>query len=118
VVPVADDAPAATIRTRWDVSDLLPWLAPAWIAGVLLFQLRCLASWMAAGRLRRFGVCGAPVAWVEKLEVLRARLRLNRRVMLLESYLAEVPVVIGHLRPVILMPIGLLAQLPVCQIES
>ena len=59
-----DDGPIGITGTRWDFSDLLPWLAPAWMAGVLLFQLRCLASWIAAGRLRRVGVCGAPEVWV------------------------------------------------------
>lgn len=113
-----DDGPVSNLRTPWDFSDLLPWLAPVWMAGVLLFQLRCLASWIAAGRLRRVGVCRASEAWSERLDGLRARLRMTRPVTLLESCLAEVPVVIGHLRPVILMPVGLLAGLPVAQIES
>ena len=113
-----DDAPIGITGTRWEFSDVLPWLAPVWMAGVLLFQLRCLASWVAAGRLRRRGVCGASVAWIARLDGLRARLRMTRPVMLLESCFLEVPVVIGHLRPVILMPVGLLAGLPVAQIES
>src|SRR5207248_10168500 len=37
---------------------------------------------------------------------------------LLESALAEVPVVMGHLRPVILMPVGLFAGLSVDQVEA
>ena len=118
VVLTADDAPIGKTGTPWSFSDLLPWLAPAWMAGVLLFQLRCLASWMAAGRLRRRGVCGVSEAWIERLDGLRARLRMARPVMLLESCFLDVPVVIGHLRPVILMPVGLLAGLPVAQIES
>jgi GWxTD domain-containing protein len=119
--PVAlspDDGPIGITRTPWDFSDLLPWLAPAWMAGVLLFQLRCLASWIAAGRLRRRGVCGVSVAWIERLDALRARLRMTRPVILLESCFLDVPVVIGHLRPVILVPVGLLAGLPAAQIES
>ncbi len=43
---------------------------------------------------------------------------MTRPVILLESCFLEVPVVIGHLRPAILMPVGLLAGLPVAQIES
>jgi GWxTD domain-containing protein len=39
-------------------------------------------------------------------------------VSLLESCLAEVPTVIGHFRPVILMPVGMLAGLSPAQIES
>lgn len=100
------------------IADVLPWLVPFWIAGVLLFYLRQLASWIWARRLRRTGVCSPPRFWQERLEVLAARLGISRAVALLESGLAGVPVVIGHLRPVILMPVGLLAGLPAGQIES
>ena len=118
VNPSVDDRPVANDRTPWDASQLPPWLAPIWLAGVFLFQLRCLASWLAAGRLRRIGVCGAPSEWTQRLDGLRARLRMARPVTLLESCFAEVPVVIGHLRPVILMPVGLLAGLPASQVEA
>ncbi len=112
------DARAVASKSTWQASDLLPWLAPLWLAGVLLFQLRCLIAWTAAGRLRKIGVCEPPQEWLEKLDDLRARLRLSRAVILLESCFAEVPVVIGHLRPVILMPVGLLAGLPPGQVEA
>jgi GWxTD domain-containing protein len=118
VKPSIDNRPVANHRSLSDASELLPWLAPAWLAGVLLFQLRCLASWAAAGRLRRIGVCGASQQWTEKLDELRGRLRMAKAVTLLESCFAEVPVVIGHLRPVVLMPVGLLAGLPAGQIEA
>jgi GWxTD domain-containing protein len=118
VSPSPDDLPVLHTGIRWDASDLLPWLAPLWLAGVLLFQLRCLAAWVAAGRIRRIGVCGAPDDWAERLQGLRARMRMTRPVTLLESCFAEVPVVIGHLRPVILMPVGLLTGMPAGQVES
>ena len=94
------------------IADLLPWLVPFWMAGVVLFYLRHLVSWVLARRLRRTGVCAAPDLWQERLSVLARRLRLSRPVGLLESCLAGVPVVMGHLRPVILMPVGLLTGLP------
>ena len=107
----------ANVR-RFHAADYLPWLAPIWIAGVLFFHVRGMASWIAARRLRRRGVCAAAQSWQARLDRLAARLRLSRPVTLLESCLAEVPVVIGYLRPVILMPVGLLAGLPAGQIES
>jgi GWxTD domain-containing protein len=116
-VPATGGLPFAAARA-WDPAGLLPWLAPCWLAGVVLFQLRCLAAWIAAVRLRRRGVCGADARWVENLSRLQARLRMTKHVALLESCFAEVPVVIGHLRPVILMPVGLLTQLPAGQIEA
>jgi len=107
----------ANVR-RFHAADYLPWLAPIWIAGVLFFHVRGMASWIAARRLRRRGVCAAAQSYQVLVDRLAARLRLSRPVMLLESCLAEVPVVIGYLRPVILMPVGLLAGLPAGQIES
>src|SRR5438270_7438642 len=89
-------------RARRDPAPYLRWLAPFWVAGVLVFQLRAVASWMAARRLRRTGVCRAPDLWQVCVDRLSARLRLSRPVTLLESALAGVPVVTGYFRPVIL----------------
>lgn len=96
----------------------LPWVAPFWMAGVLVFYLRSLGSWMVAQRLRRAGVCAAPGDWQARLRSLCGRLGLSRPVILLESCLVDVPLVMGFLRPVILMPIGLLAGLTTDQLES
>jgi len=108
----------ANVPARFHAVDYLPWLAPFWIAGVMFFQLRGVASWLFARRLRRQGVCAATASWQALLDRLAARVRLSRPVTLLESCLAEVPVVIGYVRPVILLPVGLLAGLPAGQIES
>jgi GWxTD domain-containing protein len=110
--------PAAPSPSAEGLTVALPWLAPFWFAGVWIFYLRHLAGWLAARRLRRTGVCCAPESWQDRLAELRTCIGLTRPVMLLESCLAEVPVVIGHLRPMILMPIGLLAGLPSGQIEA
>jgi GWxTD domain-containing protein len=115
-LPAGFEEPKIPVQRR--AEDFLPWLAPFWIAGVVIFHLRSLASWMSARRLRRTGVCLAPDLWRERLDRLGARVRLSRPVTLLESCLAEVPVVIGYVRPAILVPVGLLAGLPAGQIES
>ena len=114
VVDPADTPPAPMRR----VADLLPWLVPFWVLGVALFYLRHLASWIFTLRLRRTGVCCPPDFWQQRLNLLARRLHLSRPVTLLESCLARVPVVIGHIRPVILMPVGLLTGLPAGQLES
>ena len=97
---------------------IVPWLAPFWIAGVWVFALVQVGGWIWLSRLRRRGVCCAPEHWQKEIERLRARLRVSKPVELLESCLAEVPMVVGHIRPVILMPVGLLAGLPTGQIEA
>jgi len=103
---------------HFGTADLPPYLAALWIAGVVLFHLRSVASWIAARRLRRRGVCIAPEFWQQRLAELRTSLRLGKAVTLLESCLAEVPVVVGYLRPVILLPVGMLVSMPAGQIEA
>jgi GWxTD domain-containing protein len=100
------------------LAAVVPWLAPFWIAGVWIFALGQVAGWIWVSRLRRRGVCCAPEHWQKEIERLSARLRVSRPVQILESCLADVPIVVGHIRPVILIPIGLLAGLPPGQIEA
>jgi GWxTD domain-containing protein len=102
----------------WKFSNLVEWAAPLWLAGVAGLLLYRFASWIAAQRLRRRGTCAAPKEWSRYVASLAAQLGISRPVALLESYLAEVPMVIGYLRPVILAPIGMLAGLPLNQVEA
>jgi GWxTD domain-containing protein len=95
-----------------------PWLALLWMAGVLLMFGRYAVSCISVQRFRRRGVCCAPSAWQREVERLTTLLRISRPVRLLESCLAEVPTVIGHVRPLILMPVGMLAGLSTTQTES
>jgi GWxTD domain-containing protein len=96
----------------------VPYVSAVWIIGVGLFYAWCFAGWLSLRRLRRSGVCAVTGYWKEHLEVLGRTLGVSRPVKLMESMLTEVPVVLGHLRPMILMPAGLLAGLPVEQIEA
>lgn len=43
---------------------------------------------------------------------------IRQKVKIFESLLVKVPLVIGHLKPVILMPVGLLSSLPYDQVEA
>src|SRR5688500_1776914 len=100
------------------LAPLAPWLALFWMAGVCVFSLAHTASWISVCRMRRRGVCCVSEYWEKQLAGLSAELRLSRPVRLLASCLVEAPLVLGHVRPVILMPIGLLAGLPAGQIEA
>ena len=57
-------------------------------------------------------------AWIKKLEALGRQLGMQEKIRFLESELIKVPVVIGLLKPVILVPVGLLTQLPPDQVEA
>jgi GWxTD domain-containing protein len=107
------------VRTakRFTMQDALPWITPLWLIGFAAFNLKHVASWFATRRMRTRGVCLAPEGWQERIKRAGARLGVSRPVVLLESCLVKVPVVTGQMRPMILVPIGLMTGLPVEQIE-
>lgn len=67
---------------------------------------------------RKQQVYAAAEEWRTRLQQLCTALGVTKSVRLLESAFVKVPVVAGHLKPVILMPAGLLAGLPAQQIEA
>ena len=97
---------------------LVPWLAPVWISGVCVFYLRYATGWLLLHRMRRGGVCKAPDLWEHSVRRLAVELKVSRPVALLESLLADTPVVFGHLRPAVLVPLGFLAGLSPDHIEA
>jgi bla regulator protein BlaR1 len=56
--------------------------------------------------------------WRNRVAELCGQLKIKKPVQLLESGIIKVPVVFGHLKPVIFMPLGLLANLPMGEIEA
>jgi beta-lactamase regulating signal transducer with metallopeptidase domain len=100
------------------LSAIAPWLAPFWLAGVWIFYLGHTASWISVCRMHRRGVCSVSDHWQKRLAALSDQLRLSRPIRLLESCLVDAPMVLGHFRPIILMPVGLLMGLPAGQIEA
>ena len=56
--------------------------------------------------------------WKQRLAQLCDQLRITKPVTLLESKIAKLPVVFGQLKPVILVPVGLLTQLAPDQVEA
>ena len=111
--------PVAWTGPLWKrVGDRLPWIVPLWMAGVLIVYARTLSGWMAAQQLRRSGARPAPAFWQERLGMLAGRLHVSRTVVLLKSWLVDAPVVIGFLRPAILLPVSALTGLPPTQLEA
>jgi GWxTD domain-containing protein len=110
-VPDANDGAAMPQLARWNLVAL-------WFTGVVLFYLWRFAGWVSAQRLCRRGVCAPPEQWTRRAQELAHRMRLLRPVVLLESSLADAPLTLGSLRPVILMPLGVLTGLPSNQVEA
>jgi GWxTD domain-containing protein len=94
------------------------WMVALWLAGVAALALRRAGGWLRARRMISSATVPVTAQWMRRLDRLRERIGLTKVVALVESGLAEAPSVIGMLRPVILMPAGLLAGLPTEQVEA
>ncbi|MFL5740019.1 MAG: M56 family metallopeptidase [Flavisolibacter sp.] len=69
-------------------------------------------------RIRHFANEPVSTQWKQRLLQLSEKMGLHRSIIFLESQLVKVPVVVGWLKPVILVPAGLLANLPAEQVEA
>ena len=100
-------ARAAAGKGEW--ARLLPWVSLAWCLGVIAFSLRpCLAL----HRCRRMRQQSQPVQvpWIEEtLQSLCVRTDLKRKVEIASSALVHVPTVLGFWRPIVLLPVEMLA---------
>jgi len=68
--------------------------------------------------LKRTKVFAVGEDWENRLLQLAEQLHIKQTIRLLESGIAKVPMVIGHLKPVILIPIGLINSLPAQEVEA
>ena len=68
--------------------------------------------------LKRTKVFAIGEDWESRLLQLAKQLRIKQTIRLMESGIAKVPLVIGHLKPVILIPIGLINSLPADAVEA
>lgn len=96
----------------------LPWITMAWLCGVGALGCRLAGGWWQASRLRVVDVQPVCGRWADRLAVLQERLGVSGAVELLESGLVRGPMVLGWMRPVILVPVGFCAGLPAAQVEA
>jgi len=108
-----------TLTTFQDYFDAhLPLIVSLWLLGAALFFLRLIGGLVYIQRLRRSKHQQLEVQWIKMVATLSKKLALNKSVALAESALVQVPLVIGHLKPIILFPIGIVNQLNPKEVEA
>lgn len=115
-VTVATNATAAASDTAQGSEWWLAVLVMAWIAGVALLCLRQAIQWRQLHRLCDQAQAMGP-AWTERFEQLKHRLGVRIRVRLKQSAQVAVPMLVGVVRPIIVIPVGLMTRLPQDQLE-
>ena len=131
---IANTAPvvaADAARTVITSDTLLSYIAPAtgfdayhpaivatWAAGMGLMSLRIV---LGLAWIRRLPIAQDRVqhlVWQSRLDVMAMHFRLSRAVELRLVHALETPAATGWVRPVVLLPIGLLTRLPADLVEA
>ncbi|MEO8778760.1 MAG: M56 family metallopeptidase [Rhodanobacter sp.] len=94
---------------------LLPWLVLAWSLGVLLHSVRAWRQWCALKAVVR--IAERVPRWQQQATAMAQRFGLHRPVRVLGSRIIASPVLIGWMRPVILLPMAVICGFPASQIE-
>ena len=108
-------SPIAAPSTQVPYLTMVVWF---WLAGVVAMSAWSAAGWFVAQRLKRRSNRVLPEIWQSRLAALAGQLGIRRGIKLCESTLAQVPAVIGWIRPVILIPAGALINLSAQELEA
>ena len=96
----------------------LPLLVTAWLLGILVLVLRFAGGFIYNQRVKVHRTRPLSKNWQNRLESLCRGIGIQKSVRLVESALVKMPMTIGHLKPVILFPLGLVTGLPRDQVEA
>lgn len=96
----------------------LHWVVVGWVLGVLLFSLKLAGSLIYLQSLKQRWVAPLAEEWQKKVHWMTKRLRLQQKIKVLLSHMAKAPMMLGHLKPVILIPASMISKLPEDQLEA
>lgn len=109
---------AAPLASPSHPSPWMGWLVMVWLAGVAALSLRAAGGWYLVRSLTRRETSALPAALLQRCRQLQHRLAVAGPVRFLLSHRIHVPMVIGFLRPVILIPVSALAGLSPQQLDA
>lgn len=113
----AFDAEIGASFSNWlEANHLL--IVAVWLLGFVFFLLRLGGGLWQVHRLRTRDVRALEAAWQEKARNLSERIGVTQSVRLFESVRVQVPLTLGYLKPVILLPLGFVNQLSLAEVEA
>jgi beta-lactamase regulating signal transducer with metallopeptidase domain len=99
-------------------SEHLPLIVTIWLLGVVAFLLRLMGGISYVYYLKGRMNFPADEYWLDMVDGLAAKTGLKKGVDLVESALTRTPMVVGHTKPMILFPLGVLNRLSPQEVEA
>ncbi len=95
----------------------LPAVVGIWIIGMLFFGLKFFGGYIYSQRLKHARSNSGSIYWQNKLDHIASKMKYRKTITFLESRMTKIPMVIGHIKPVILFPAEILTGIPYNQVE-
>jgi|GEM_PF-944647 len=88
-----------------------------WLIGAVAFMLRIASGYWYVGFIRK---SAQPInsSWQAQINELAAKINIDRFVEVAQSELINAPMVLGYLKPVIMIPVGMFSGLTTDQLEA
>lgn len=114
--PQTSDSPRLSNTQR--IERLLPRIVAAWLIGVFVLLARVATGWWRVRRLHKAASASVRSNWQAAANRIASRLRLTRMIPVVELPHIDVPLVVGCIRPIVVLPIAALSQLNAAQVEA
>ncbi|PZR24032.1 MAG: hypothetical protein DI535_22815 [Citrobacter freundii] len=94
------------------------WIVSIWTTVISVKAVKMLLDLMYVSRMRSRELYSPGEEWTRRVQELTQSIGIKKKVSLAESALVKVPLVIGHLKPLILMPVGIVSKLSAAEVEA
>ena len=117
--PVSRQAvPAPAAARAWNAGRFLPAIVWVWLAGVTMLIARLAGGCWRVHRLRTAATVAPLSSWQSTAERLARRLRVGVPFRVIESAVVDTPILIGWLKPLVVLPLAALANMTAAQVEA
>ncbi|MEO5681243.1 MAG: M56 family metallopeptidase [Chitinophagaceae bacterium] len=93
-------------------------IAEIWLIIILVLFMRMGTGLVYIQKLKQDKGLQVDSFWIKKLGVFKSKMGIKKLVNIRESRLIKVPLVVGFFKPLILLPVGLLNNIPLNQVEA
>jgi beta-lactamase regulating signal transducer with metallopeptidase domain/uncharacterized protein YjbI with pentapeptide repeats len=128
---IQKNKPSTVVNSRNDVIFHIKWIVfksklqkqfplivAVWWLGLVFFLFRLMGGLITVRRMRYRNTTPVTGKWESLTITFAEKLKIKRKVVLLQCMAAKVPLTIGYLKPVILLPVSIFTGLSVSEIES
>lgn len=112
------DTPTFFEKLTLFFNENAPIIALMWLLGVVFFSIRLIGGLLFIQELRTRQLFYLESDWQNRVNIFKNKLKISRAVGIAESALIAVPMTLGWLKPLILLPIGTINKMTTGEVEA